>query len=101
MQKTLCFYRVFFCCFPKLVGNVGKKSHLASSLNSGSKFSLVKSASAGNASGENLCSLGDKLSKLCYILVINSVNLVLTEDANLLSSVHRTESRALSIVSIH
>ena len=84
----------------KLVGHVGKKSHLTSSLNCYGKLSLVKSAGAGYASGENLCSLGNKLSELSYILVINAVNLILAEDANLLSSVHRTEG-ALCIVSIH
>ena len=61
----------------------------------------MKSASAGYTSGEDLSSLGDELSELSYVLVINTVNLVLAEDANLLSSVHRTESRALCIVSIH
>ena len=83
-----------------LVGNVGEKCHLASSLNSYGELSLVKSAVAGNTSGEDLCSLGNELSELCNILVINVVNLILTEDANLLSSVHRTEG-TLSIVSIH
>ena len=86
--------------FYKLVGHVGKKSHLSSSLDSGGELSLVKSAGAGYASGEDLCSLGNELSELCNILVINAVYLVLTEDTNLLSSVHGTEG-ALCIVSIH
>ena len=86
---------------PVLVGYVGKKCHLASSLNSYGELSLVKSASAGNTSGEDLCSLGNKLSELSGILVIDVRNLILTEDANLLSSVHRTESGTLCIVSIH
>ena len=61
----------------------------------------MKSASTGYTSGEDLSSLGDELSELSYVLVINAVNLVLTEDANLLSSVHGTEVGALCIVSIH
>ena len=85
----------------KLVRNVGEKCHLASSLDSCSKLSLVKSAGAGYTSGEDLSSLGNKLSELCNILVIDAVNLILTEDANLLSSVKRAERIALSIVSIH
>ena len=89
-----------FSSIPKLVGNVGKKSHLTCSLNSDGELTLVKSTSAGNTSGEDLCSLGNKLSELSYVLVINSLNLILAEDANLLSSVHRTEG-ALCIVSIH
>ena len=87
-------------CF-LLVGNVGEKCHLACSLNSYGELSLVKSAGAGNTSGEDFCSLGNELSELCNILVINVVNLILAEDANLLSSVHRTEGGTLSIVSFH
>ena len=61
----------------------------------------MKGTVAGNTSGEDLSSLGNKFSKLSYVLVINTVNLVLTEDANLLSSVHGSEVGALCIVSIH
>ena len=61
----------------------------------------MKSTVAGYTSGENLCSLRGELSKLSDILVIDSLNLILAEDANLLSSVHRTEGGALGIVSIH
>lgn len=74
-----------------LVGYVGEKCHLASSLDSYGELSLVESAGAGNTSGKDLSSLGNELSELSYVLVINSVNLILTEDANLLSSVVRTE----------
>ena len=85
----------------KLVRYVGEKCHLASSLDSYGELSLVKSAVAANTSGEDLSSLGNELSELCYILVINIGYLVLAEDANLLSSVHRAKSGTLSIVSIH
>ena len=85
----------------KLVRNVGKKSHLTSSLDSYGELSLVKSAVAGNSSGKDLSSLGHELSELSYILVINSVNLILAEDANLLSSVVLAECGTLSIVSFH
>ena len=84
-----------------LVGNVGKKCHLACSLDSSSELSLVKSASAGNTSGEDLSALGDELSELCNILVVDLVNLILAEDANLLSSVHRTECGTLGIFIFH
>ena len=60
----------------------------------------MKSASAGYTSGEDLSSLRDELSELSYVFVVDSVYFVLAEDANLLSSVHRTEG-TLSIVSIH
>ena len=87
--------------FRKLVGNVGEKRHLASSLDRGSELSLVKSAVAANTSGEDLCSLGNELSELCNVLVVDLRNLVLAEDANLLSSVVLTVCGTLSIVSIH
>ena len=85
----------------RLVGNVRKKSHLTRSLDCYGKLTLMKRAVAGNTSGENLCSLGDELSKLCNILVINAGNLILAEDANLLSSVRLTHCRTLIIVSFH
>ena len=84
-----------------LVGYVGKKCHLASSLDSYSELSLVKSAVAGYTSGEDLSSLRDELSDLSYVLVIDLADLVLAEDANLLSSVVLAECGTLSIVSIH
>ena len=98
IEKSARFRALFVCI--QLVGYVGEKCHLASSLYCKSKLSLVKSAVAANTSGEDLCSLGNELSKLSNVLVINLVYLILTEDANLLSSVHRTEG-ALCIVSIH
>ena len=85
----------------KLVGYVGKKCHLSSSLDSNVKLSLVKSASSGYTSGEDLSSLGNELSELRYVLVINIVNLVLAEDTNLLSSMSRTEGRTRGFVFLH
>ena len=83
------------------VGYVGKKCHLACSLYSDSKLSLVKSAGAGYTSGKYLCTLGDELSELCNVFVINIVYLILAEDANFLSSVHGAVSGALCVVSFH
>ena len=87
--------------FVVLVGYVRKKCHLACSLNCSGKLSLVKSAGAGNTSGEDLCSLGNELSEFSYVLVINAVYLVLAEDTNLLSSVHGAEVGTGRIVSFH
>ena len=85
----------------ELVGYVGEKCHLSCSLDSYVELSLMKSASAGYTSGKDLCSLGNELLEFSNVLVINSVYLVLTEDANLLSSVVLTEGGTLSIVSFH
>ena len=100
-KNTLPKSRVFFIFNFKLVGYVGKKCHLSSSLDSNVKLSLVKSASSGYTSGEDLSSLGNELSELSYVLIINAINLVLTEDANLLSSVHGAEVGTGRIVSFH
>ena len=88
--KRFCLFRSEGCCLittPLSVRYVGKKCHLACSLDSGSKLSLVKSAGAGNTSGKYLCALGNELSELCDILVIDLVHFILAEDANILSSV--------------
>ena len=61
----------------------------------------MKSAVAANTSGEDLSSLGNELSELCYVLVIDIRNLILAEDANFLSSVNRTESGTLDIILFH
>ena len=99
-KSTLPKSRVLYI-YPILVGYVGEKCHLSCSLDSYVELSLVKSASTGYTSGEDLSSLRDELSELCYVLIINTVNLVLAEDANLLSSVHGTEVGAGRIVSFH
>ena len=80
-----------------LVGNVGEKCHLASSLDSHGELSLVESAVAAYTSGENLSSLRGELSKLSDILVIDLGNLILAEDTNLLSSVTLTECRTIIV----
>ena len=90
-----------FSLYQLLVGNVGEKRHLASSLDSYGELSLVKSAVAGNTSREDLCSLRDELSELSGILVVDIVHFILAEDANLLSSVLGVERRTLIIVSFH
>ena len=57
----------------------------------------MKSTVAGYTSGEDLCSLGSELSELGNILVIDLSNLVLAEDANLLSSMVLTECGTLIV----
>ena len=99
-EKTLCISQSVLK-YLQLVRYVGEKCHLSCSLDSYVELSLVKSASAGYTSGEDLSSLGDELSELSYVLIIDTVNLVLTEDANLLLSVHGTEVRAGCVVSFH
>ena len=99
-KKTPCKIQSVFSIYI-LVRYVGEKCHLSCSLDSYVELSLVKSASAGYTSGEDLSSLGDELSELSYVLVIDTVNLILAEDTNLLSSVHGAEVGTGRIVSFH
>ena len=61
----------------------------------------MKRAGAGNTSGKYLCALRDELSELSNVFIIDIVYLILTEDANLLSSVHGAVSGALCVISFH
>ena len=63
----------------------GKKSCVTSALDSGLKLSLVLSAGAGNTAGKDLAALADELAELVGILVVDEVDLVCAEDADLLS----------------
>lgn len=83
------------------VGYVGKQCHLTRSLDSGRELSLMKRTGTAYTSRKDLGSLGDELPKLGNILIIDLVHSVLAEEANLLSSVHRTEGGTGSIVSFH
>ena len=69
----------------KLVGHVGQQSDLTSTLDSSVELALVLCASAGNAAGQDLAALADELAELGGVLIIDEINLVRTEDADLLS----------------
>ena len=84
-----------------LVRYVGEKCHLSCSLDSYVELSLMKSASTGYTSGEDLSSLRGELSELSNILVIDIIYLILAEDANFLSSVVLAECGTLIFVSFH
>jgi hypothetical protein len=55
------------------------------------------STCSGDSSGKNLAALGNELSELCGILIVDISNLVLTEYANLFSLAVILVSRALNI----
>lgn len=101
MQKNsviLFGITLFVVC---LIANVRKQSNLTGALDSRVQLALVLCTSAGNTTGKDLCTLGNELSQLCNILVINGVDLVYAENANLLFSVHRTEGTRILVVSFH
>ena len=67
---------------------------MTSALDSNLELTLVLCTSAGNSAGKDLASLADELLKLCAVLVIDIINLVLAEDANLFSLAGRLADRA-------
>ena len=84
------------------VGNVGKKSSLTSTLDSGVQLSLVLSAGAGDSSGKDLAALADELSQLSGVLIVDIIDLVSAEDTNLFSLAEIISARcACGILSIH
>jgi hypothetical protein len=89
----------FFYCICQLVANVGQKSNLASTLDSGVELTLVNSASAGHSSGQDLAALADELAELSGILVIDISNLIGAENANLLSSANNGARRTRNVFS--
>ena len=68
-----------------LVGNVGEKCSLTSTLDSGVELALMLSTGSGNAAGKNLSALTDELSQLAGFLVIDVIDFVCAEYANLFS----------------
>ena len=88
-------------CIVALVAYVRKQGNLTCTLDRGVQIALVLCASAGNTTGKDLCTLRNKLSQLCNILVIDGVDLVHTENANLLLSVYGTEGTRILVCSLH
>ena len=68
-----------------LIVYIRKESYLAGTFYSGSECTLVLGASACSPARQNFCALGNKLAKLCYILIIDLFNTVNAEMANLFS----------------
>lgn len=66
---------------------------MTSALNCVLELSLVLCASAGDSAGKDLSSLADELLELCAVLVIDVFNLILAEDADLLSLTRSLTSR--------
>ena len=77
-----------------LVSNVRQKCDLSCALDCGVQFALMLCAGARNSSGQDLAALADELSQLCGILVVDEINLICTENADLLSSAYDGTLRA-------
>ncbi len=59
---------------------------MTSSLYSDGELSLMLGTGSGNSAGQNFGTLGNELSELCHILVINAFRMLFAENANFLSS---------------
>ena len=70
-----------------LVRDVGEKSNDAGTLDSGGELSLVLSAGTGDSSGKDLSTFGDALLESYSVLVIDVIDAVSAEHADLFSSV--------------
>jgi hypothetical protein len=69
-----------------VAGCKGQQSDVASLLNGTRQPTLVSSADAGEAARDNLAPLGDKLLQQAHIAIVDSIDLLDTELANLLAA---------------
>ena len=74
---------------------------MTSSLYSDCELSLVLCACSRNSAGQNFGTLGNELSELGYILVINAFRMLFTENADFLSSLVSGRAGRLLNFSIH
>ena len=89
--------------FLVLVADIRDERHVACSLNSDSKLTLMISAGSGDSSGKDLGALAYALSKSAYVFVIDMVDLISAELADLLVSFVLTEGllRLRCLIVIH
>jgi hypothetical protein len=83
--------------FVQLVADVGQKRYMAGTLDSDGQLTLMLCAGTGNSSGKNLCTLADELAKSCNILVIDLIDTICAELADLLLSAHSGTERLGSV----
>jgi hypothetical protein len=75
----------------KSIADVRHKSHMTSALDSNGQLALMESASAGDAAGNDFGTLADVFAQAGQILVINAVDAINAEAANLFAAaMHRT-----------
>jgi hypothetical protein len=72
-----------------LVGGVGQERYVASALDGFGQHALVRSTGATDATRQDFPALGNEALQHLYILVINEVNLLAAEAADL-ATVHAT-----------
>ena len=87
---------------PISVSDVGQQSDVAGALDGDLDLSLVLSAGTGHTAGQDLAALADELAELVGILVVDEVDLVCAEDADLLSlAAHEGAGRTSVVILSH
>jgi len=86
----------------ELIAAEWKQCKVTGAFDRNGQLTLVMCAGAGYSAGQNLGSLRNKAAKLCNILVINCVDSVNTESADLFAGFAsaRTAVPVLSVVSV-
>lgn len=87
------------------VADIRQQCYVTRTLDSDGQLALMLCAGAGNSSRKDLRALGDVLSQACYILVIDLVDVIGAELADLLTSAHcgtvRLGRVSFGLLSIH
>ena len=70
----------------RLVADVGHQGNVTSTLDGHGQGALMESAGAGHTAGDDLCTLRNVLTQTGHVLVIDGVDAIDTEAANLLAA---------------
>jgi hypothetical protein len=83
-QKTMqSFGCIVFKSRMKSVAAEGQKCEMTRTLNRDSQLTLMMCAGSGNTAGKNLSALGNVTAQFCNILVVNGLDFVNAEAADL------------------
>ena len=72
---------------------------MTGTLNSDSQLALVARAGAGHTAGQNLSQLGNETAKLCDVLVIDGLDLINAENANIFAAFTSAGTARRSVLS--
>ena len=104
-EKDTAQCAVSFISLLQSVADVGQKRYMAGTLDRDGQLTLMLCTSAGNSSGKNLRALADELAKSRNVLVIDLIDAICAELADLLLSAHtgtvRLGSVSFGSLSIH
>ena len=88
-------------CMPvKSVAHVGQQRNMARTLDGDGQLTLMESAGTGNAAGNDLRALGNVLAQAGDVFIVNVVDTVHAEAANLLAASTGAATTAILTVSV-